>query len=155
MFLRFNTRKKDGQGHRDWSVVENRHLRAGHATQRTVLYLGEIRDTQQAAWHKSPDVLNEATQLTESICLFPADRDLPPEVLNGLQVKLSQLTLQHPRVFGDGWLACRLRDELQLGPFWRQRLPAGKAAVPWFRVLELLAVRQRFAPGSQWHLHRR
>jgi hypothetical protein len=155
MFLRFNTRKKDGKLHRYWSVVENRRLRAGHTTQRTVLYLGEINDTQQAAWRNSLDVLNEATQLTEQICLFPADRDIPPDVLNGLQVKLSELTLQHPRVFGDCWLACRLWDELHLGQFWRERLPEGKATVPWCKVLELLTVRQLVAPGSKWHLHRR
>ena len=155
MFLRFNTRKKDGKTHRYWSVVENRRLRASRTTQRTVLYLGEINDTQQAAWRKSLDALNEATRRTEQICLFPEDRDIPPDVLNGLQVKLSELTLQHPRAFGDCWLACRLWDELQLGPFWRERLPDGKAQVPWFKVLELLAVRQLVSPGSKWHLHRR
>jgi len=155
MFVRYNSRKKDGKEHRYWSVVENRRLRAGHTTQRTVLYLGEINDTQQAAWRKSLEVINEANQLTEQICLFPEDRDIPPDVLNGLQVKLSELRLERPRVFGDCWLGCRLWDELQLGPFWRERLPDGKAEVPWFKVLELLAVRQLVAPGSKWHLHRR
>jgi len=155
MFLRFNTRKKDGKEHRYWSVVENRRLRAGSTTQRTVLYLGEINDTQQAAWRKSLEVINETNQRTEQICLFPEDREIPPDVLNGLQVKLSELTLQRPRVFGDCWLGCRLWDELQLGTFWRERLPEGKARVPWFKVLELLSVRQLVAPGSKWHLHRR
>src|SRR3989441_10701707 len=155
MFLRFNTRKKDGKVHRYWSVVENRRLRAGHTTQRTVLYLGEINDTQQAAWRKSLEVINETNQLIEQICLFPEDRDIPADVLNGLQVKLSELTLQRPRAFGDCWLGCRLWDELQLGPFWQQHLPDGRAEVPWFKVLELLAVRQLVAPGSKWHLHRR
>lgn len=154
MFLRHNTRKKDGKVHRYWSVVENRRLRMGQTTQRTVLYLGEINDTQQAAWRKSLEAFDEATQLTEQICLFPEDRQIPPEVLNGVQVKLSELTLQRPRVFGDGWLACRLWDELQLGEFWRERLPDGKARVSWFKVLELLAIRQLVAPGSKWHLHR-
>jgi hypothetical protein len=154
MFLRFNTRKKDGKEHRYWSVVENRRLRVGHTTQRTVLYLGEINDTQQAAWRKSLEVINETNQRTEQVFLFAEDRDIPPEVLNGLQVKLSELTLQHPRVFGDCWLGCRLWDELQLGAFWRERLPEGKAEVPWFKVLELLTVRQLVAPGSKWHLHR-
>jgi hypothetical protein len=154
MFLRHNTRKKDGKVHRYWSVVENRRLRAGHTTQRTVLYLGEVNDTEQAAWRKSLEVLNETTQQAEQICLFPADREIPPDVLNGLQVKLSELTLARPRVFGDCWLACRLWDELELGPFWRARLPLGKAEVPWFKVLELLTVRQLVAPGSKWHLHR-
>jgi hypothetical protein len=155
MFLRFNTRKKDGKEHRYWSVVENRRLRAGSTTQRTVLYLGEINDTQQAAWRKSLEVINETNQRTEQICLFPEDREIPPDARNGLQVKLSELTLQRPRVFGDCWLGCRLWDELQLGAFWRERLPEGKARVPWFKVLELLSVRQLVAPGSKWHLHRR
>jgi len=154
MFLRFNTRKKDGKTHRYWSVVENRRLRAGHTTQRTALYLGEINDAQEAAWRTSLDALNETTQLTEQICLFPADRPVPPDQLNGLQVKLSELTLRHPRAFGDCWLACRLWDELHLDAFWRERLPDGKAEVPWYKVLELLAVRQLVAPGSKWHLHR-
>jgi transposase len=155
MFLRFNTRKKDGKAHRYWSVVENRRLRVGQTTQRTVLYLGEINDTQQAAWRTSLEVINETNQLIEQICLFPEDREIPPDVLNGLQVKLSELTLQRPRVFGDCWLGCRLWDELDLGGFWRERLPVGKAQVPWFKVLELLTVRQLVAPGSKWHLHRR
>jgi len=155
MFLRYNTRKKDGKEHRYWSIVENRRLRAGHTTQRTVLYLGEINDNQQAAWRKSLEVINETKQLTEQVCLFPEDRDIPPDVLNGLQIKLSELTLQRPRVFGDCWLGCRLWDELQLGEFWRERLPGGKAEVPWVKVLELLSVRQLVCPGSKWHLHRR
>ncbi len=100
-------------------------------------------------------MVNEANQLTEQICLFPEDREIPPDVLNGLQVKLSELTLEHPRAFGGCWLGCRLWDELGLGPFWRQRLPEGRAEVPWFKVLELLTVRQLVAPGSKWHLHRR
>jgi len=115
MFLRFNTRKKDGKEHRYWSVVENLRLRSGKATQRTVLYLGEINDTQQAAWRKSLDVINEVEEVTQSICLFPEDRDIPADVLNGLRVKLSELTLERPRVFGDCWLACRLWDESGVG----------------------------------------
>ena len=155
MFLRFNTRRKDGKVHRYWSIVENRRLRAGHTLQRTVLYLGEINDTQQAAWRKSLEALDEATQLTEQVCLFPQDREIPPDVLNGLQVNLSELELRRPRAFGDCWLACRLWDELQLDEFWRARLPDGKAEVPWWKVLQLLTVRQLVAPGSKWHLHRR
>jgi hypothetical protein len=155
MFLRFNTRKKDGKVHRYWSVVENRRLRGDRVTQRTVFYLGEINDTQQGAWRKELEAFDETTQRPEQIALFPEDREIPPDALGGLQVKLSALTLERPRIFGDCWLACRLWDELQLGEFWRERLPDGKAEVPWAKVLELLVVRQLVAPGSKWHLHRR
>ena len=53
MFLRATTRKKDGKEHRYYSVVENVR-RPGRRTpfQKTILYLGEINDRQQAAWRK-------------------------------------------------------------------------------------------------------
>ena len=155
MFLRANIRKKDGKEHRYWSVVENRRLRWGQTTQRTVLYLGEINDSQHAAWRKTLAVINETSRNTEQVCLFPEDRVIPPEVLNGLQLKLSEMRLERPRAFGDCWLGCRLWDELQLGSFWHERLTDGQAQVPWVKVLELLTVRQWVAPGSKWHLHRR
>ena len=127
MFLRCNNRKKDGKDHRYWSIVENRRLRVGHVTQRQVLYLGEINDVERAAWHRTIAVVNEDTPSRQQVSLFPEDREIPVEVLNGLQVKLSELRLCRPRAFGDCWLACRLWDGLQLGSFWRDRLPQGRA----------------------------
>ena len=53
MFLRFNTRKKDGKMHRYWSVVENKRLHDGRVAQRQVLYLGEVNASQRAAWRKT------------------------------------------------------------------------------------------------------
>jgi hypothetical protein len=50
MFLRSNNRKKDGKDHRYFSIVENHRISSGKTVQRTVLYLGEINDQQQAAW---------------------------------------------------------------------------------------------------------
>jgi hypothetical protein len=155
MLPRFNTRKKDGKVHRYWSIVENRRLRRERVAPRTMFYFDEINNTQQAAWRKQLEAFDEMTQRPEQVALFPADREIPSDVLNGLQVKLAELTLERPRVFGDCWLACRLWDKLRLGEFWRERLPAGKAAVTWVKVLELLLVRQLLAPGSKWHLHRR
>src|SRR4030066_1371995 len=54
MFLRSYKRWKNGKQHRYFSIVENRRI-AGRGcdgkriAQRTVLYLGEINDSQQAA----------------------------------------------------------------------------------------------------------
>ena len=101
--------KKDGKTHRYWSIVKYRRLSASHTTQRTFFYLGQINDTQQAVWRKSLDVLNKATHLTEQICLFPEDRDITPEVLNGIKIKLPDVTLQHPRIFSDCWLVVHAR----------------------------------------------
>lgn len=68
---------------------------------------------------------------------------------------MSSVTLPHLRVFGAGWLASRLWDELHLAPCWHERLPDGKTGVPLFKVLKLFSVRRRVAPGSKWQLHRR
>ena len=48
MFLRSNNRNKDGKSHRYFSIVENQRVSSGRSVQRTVLYLGEINDKQQA-----------------------------------------------------------------------------------------------------------
>jgi hypothetical protein len=62
MFLRSSERKKDGKTHRYFSVVENRRLSGSRIVQRTVLYLGEINDQQQAAWRKTLEVFDEDKQ---------------------------------------------------------------------------------------------
>ena len=47
MFLRFNTRQKDGKEHRYYSVVENvRQPGRRTPSQKTLLYLGELSDDQ-------------------------------------------------------------------------------------------------------------
>ena len=63
MFLRSTNRRKDGKDHRYFSIVENRRLPGGKTAQRTVLYLGEINDQQQAAWRKTLDVRRNRTAL--------------------------------------------------------------------------------------------
>ena len=82
MFLRYTNRKKDGKDHRYFSVVENRRLSSGKMAQRTVLYLGEINDSQQAAWLKTLDVFDEQEQRSRDLSLFPDDREIPEEAVD-------------------------------------------------------------------------
>jgi hypothetical protein len=53
MFLRANKRFKDGKEHRYWSVVENRRVSPGKTVQKTLLYLGEINDSERANWTRA------------------------------------------------------------------------------------------------------
>ena len=69
MFLRSTNRRKDGKDHRYFSVVENRRVPGGKTVQRTVLYLGEINDQQQAAWRKTLDVFDEEQQRYTTLSL--------------------------------------------------------------------------------------
>ena len=119
MFLRSTNRRKDGKDHRYFSVVENRRLPGGKTAQRTVLYLGEINDQQQAAWRKTLAVFDEAEQRFTSMSLFPDDREVPADAIDSVQVRLSGLELKRPRVFGSCWLACELWQQLSLDEFWR------------------------------------
>jgi transposase len=154
MFLRSTNRRKDGKDHRYFSVVENRRVPGGRTVQRTVLYLGEINDQQQAAWRKTLDVFDEEQQRYTTLSLFPDDRELPADALDSVQVRLSGLELRRPRRFGNCWLACELWHQLGLDEFWRQRLPEGREGVSWEKVLQLLVVNRLLEPGSEFRVHR-
>jgi hypothetical protein len=154
MFLRSTNRRKDGKDHRYFSIVENRRLPGGKTAQRTVLYLGEINDRQQATWRKTLEVFDEAEQRFTSLSLFPDDRELPADAIDSIQVCLSGLELKRPRIFGNCWLACELWQQLDLDEFWQQRLPEGREAVSWEKVLRLLVVNRLLDPGSEFHVHR-
>jgi transposase len=154
MFLRSTNRKKDGKDHRYFSIVENRRLPGGKTAQRTVLYLGEINDQQQAAWRKTLEVFDEEEQRYTTMSLFPEDRELPADAVDSAQVRLSGLELRRPRVFGNCWLACELWQQLGLDEFWQQRLPQGRETVGWEKVLRLLVVNRLLDPGSEFRVHR-
>lgn len=154
MFLRATNRKKDGKDHRYFSVVENQRVAGGKSVQRTVLYLGEINDQQQAAWRKTLSVFDEQQQCYTNLSLFPADRELPADAVDSIQVRLSGLELRRARPFGNCWLASELWDQLDLQEFWRSRLGTGREAVSWEKVLRLLVVNRLLEPGSEFRVHR-
>jgi Transposase DDE domain len=154
MFLRSHRRFKDGKEHRYFSVEESRRLQSGKVVQRRVLYLGEINDTQQAAWRKTLEVFDETEQRYRTLSLFPEDREIPADAVASVQVKLSEMELRRPRAFGNCWLGCELWRQLELDWFWQRRLPRGREQVAWADVLKLLVVNRLIDPGSEFRLHR-
>ena len=145
MFLRSIHRKKDGKDHRYFSIVENHRIASDKTVQRTVLYLGEINDQQQAAWRKTLSVFDEQEQEYANLSLFPDDREIPADAVDSLQVKLSGLELRCPRLFGSCWLACELWQQLGLHEFWDARLAGSREDVSWEKVLQLLEFWRRTA----------
>jgi hypothetical protein len=154
MYLKACKRRKNGKEHRYFSVVESRRMPGGKVFQRQVLYLGEINDSQQAAWRKTLSVVGERGGEPQTMSLFPDDRPVPPDASDAVQVRMSQMVLRRPRAFGDCWLGCELWRQLQLDDFWRQRLPEGKEPIPWAKVLQLLVVNRLIEPGSEFRVHR-
>src|ERR1700750_3481524 len=155
MFLRCKVRRKDGKQHRYWSVVENTRVARGRVVQRHVLYQVEINDTQELAWRRSIEVIEECAARPQILSLFPEDR------CEGLladasivRVKLSELRLRRPRQWGACWLTLLLWRELQLDQLWSKRLGVSRKGTRWDQVLFALVVSRLLAPGSEWRLHR-
>ncbi len=162
MFLRCKTRRKDGKAHRSWSLVENRRVRGGRVVQRQVLYLGEINDSQQAAWRRTIEVFAEGpghqggsrSPRPRQMALFP--EDAAPLLADDevVRVRLGDLQLRRPRQWGGCWLACQLWDQLGLDAFWSERLPPSRQGTRWLNVLKALVIYRLLDPGSEWRLHR-
>jgi transposase len=154
MFLRSKKRFKNGKWHRYFSVVESRRLSAERVVQRQVLYLGEINDTQEAAWRKTLEVFDEQRQASCQMSLFPEDREIPPDAVNALSLRMDQLKLRRSRAFGDCWLGLALWRELQLDCFWAERLAGERGDVPWEQVVAILAINRLIDPSSEFRIHR-
>ena len=118
------------------------------------MYLGEINDQQQSVWRKTLEVFDEDEQQNTTMRLFPEDWEIPADAVDGIQVKLRELELRRPRMFGNCWLACELWQQLGLDEFWSERLPDAREAVSWEKVLRLLVVNRLLSPGSEFYVHR-
>src|ERR1700731_733077 len=156
MFLRCKVRRKDGKQHRYWSVVENTRTARGRVVQRHVLYLGEINDTQELAWRRSIEVLEEGATQPRTLSLFPEDRFAGALAdASIVHVKLSLLQLRRPRQWGACWLALLLWRELQLDQFWSKRLGSSRKGTHWDQVpiragcLSLAGAGQRMAAAPR------
>jgi hypothetical protein len=153
MFLRAKTRKKDGKLHRYWSVVESRRTSDDRILQRQVLYLGEINDSQKAAWTRAIEVFADDGEASQ-VAIFPDDRGAPELDCEVVQIRLNELSLHRPRQWGACWLALALWDQLDLDAFWAPRLPPSRQGTRWLNVLKTLATYRLIDPGSEWRLHR-
>ncbi len=155
MFLRPTIRKKDGKEHRYWSIVENKRVSGGRVVQRHVLYLGEINSSQELAWRKSIEVLEDGADRPRTLALFPEDR-CEGELADAsiVRLRLAQLRLCRPRQWGACWLVLQLWEELQLDRFWTERLPRSRKGTRWDQVLFVLVAYRLIAPGAEWRLHR-
>jgi transposase len=154
MFLRSKKRFKDGKEHRYWSVVESRRGESGKVSQRQVLYLGEINDSQKTAWCRAIEVFDDQRDEYRPMALFPSDRQAPAMDCDVVQIRLSELTLHRPRQWGGCWLALNLWSQLQLDEFWSSRLPPSRKGTSWLNVLKTLVCYRLIDPGSEWRLHR-
>ena len=153
MFVRCKKRFKDGKEHRYWSVVESTRVGGGRVVQRQLLYLGEINDSQCAAWCRSIEVFSGGAA-AQQMALFPEDRPAPVLDCDVVQIQLDKLELRDPRQWGACWLALALWDRLGLDRFWGPRLPPSRKGTRWLDILKVQVCYCLIDPGSDWRLHR-
>ena len=153
-FLHAHHRFKNGKDHCYWSIVEK--VRGPHRQwiQRPILYLGEINDSQKAAWIKTIEVFDSDRQAFTQLALFPLQREVPAHLTQAVQVRLSEFSLERPRQWGACWVACLLWQQLNLDAFWSQRLAASREGTDWKTLLQVLTIYRLLDPGSEWRLHR-
>jgi hypothetical protein len=154
MFLRCTNRKKDGKGHRYWSVVENQRVAGGKVVQRQVLYLGEVNDSQRESWLRTIEVFEDGHSLPKTMALFPDDHTIEIGSDEVVKIRLNDLELCRPRQFGTCWLAVRLYEQLGLDQFWAKKLPSSRKGTRWDLIVEALCCYRFIDPGSEWRLHR-
>jgi len=154
LFLKCHARFKNGKDHRYWSLAENQRCAGGRMVQRQVLYLGEINDTQRAAWIKQIEVFDSQSRVHTTAALFPEDRLVPAEVARAIQIRLSEFEVQRPRQWGACWLALGLWELLELDRFWGRRLKPSREGTRWALILAAMTVYRLIEPGSEWRLHR-
>lgn len=158
MFLRSHKRKKDGVEHRYWSIVENHRLQGGKVSQRQVLYLGEINDSQRIAWCKTIEAVDKGKTSAQQIALFPTDRTPPRELesqgIQGLKIRLDELSLNRPRQWGACWLILQIWTLLGMDSFWEARLPPSRKGTPWLELLQVHLCNRMIDPGAEWYIHR-
>lgn len=153
MFLRGTKRRKDGKEHKYWSIVENRRVGKNRTVQKTVLYLGELNDSQHRSWCKAIRAV-DCDGVIHQMSLFPAERESPEGIEDAVKVQLSKLELSKPRQWGACWLSCLLWSQLELDEFWQPRLGRSRKGTRWLNVLKTLVTYRLIDPGSEWRLHR-
>ena len=153
-FLQCHHRFKNGKDHCYWSIAEKVRTHRGWV-QRHLLYLGEINDSQKAAWNKVVDIFDTEEKKTTELALYPSDHPVPDHARDyGVQVRLRDFSLHRPRQWGACWVGCQLWDQLKMEEFWRPLLADSREGTCWYHILQTLTLYRLIDPGSEWRLHR-
>jgi transposase len=153
MFLRSNTRRKDGKAHRYWSLVETVRTPTG-PRQRTLCYLGELNDPEQTRWKRTIEVFNEQGE-SRQLALFPSEAQQIDTDTDVAHVVISEIRLERSRQFGNCFLGLELWKRLELDRFFEGLIDQSRADVAWSRIAAVLAINRLCDPGSELAIEQR
>lgn len=154
MFLKEHHRVKDGKDHRYYSLCETIRTAAG-PRHHTTAYLGELNSTAAERWRRSVDILKPSGEV-ETLSLFPDIFPNIPQDPDVVAVRLSGVSWERPRDFGDVYLGWSLWQQLGLDAFYQKTLDEKYPAdVPWRLVAAILAINRLCAPWSELSIEER
>ena len=117
MYIREKSRYKDGVHYRYFSIMESIRLSPTRTVQRQVLYLGEINNSQKAAWTRAIEVITGEAE-SRQVALFHYRE--APELPFEIQICRWSCIVK--------WGACWLADDL-IYEFWKERFFQQRAEI--------------------------
>ena len=163
MFIRQCFRKKDGQRHAYWALVESYRTHAG-PRQRVVAWLGKLDQAgrlgvEQAARRQTATDEKRTRSSHQQQALFDlteTDQAAAADPLpQWIEVDAAAVRVENCRQFGAPWLTLEVVRKLQLDELLKRLMPTGKATIAWWRTALILVVARLCDPSSELYVAER
>jgi transposase len=145
MFLRRNTKRKNGADYEFWTLVESVRTARG-PRQRVVATIGKLPGLdreERVGWDEIACILSGKPRRQPG--LFEAPED-PPSWAN---INISRVSVERLRNFGDVYLGLLLWNQLGFANFCQERIPVGREGIPWSIMAAVLVLARFCAPSSE------
>ena len=145
MYLRRNTKRKNGADYDCWTLVESVRTARG-PRQRVVATIGKLPGLdreERIGWEEIGRILSGKRRPMSD---FFEQREEPP---SWATVDMSGVRVERLRGFGDVYLGLLLWNKLGLADFCRDHIPSCREEVPWSVMTAILVLARFCAPSSE------
>lgn len=151
MFLKKQTRKKDGKDHIYWELVESYRTARG-PRHRTVAYLGELGETGREGWANLCRTLDGKPLGEVQPGLFDEERKTSEPVPENVSVDIRGVRVESAKDFGDVYLALILWRTLELDELFGKLMSGGREAIKWPLIAAMLVIARFLRPSSELNI---
>lgn len=141
MYIRKQTRIKDGKSHAYWALVESYRTAKG-PRQRTVAWLGELDQAGRLG-------IEKYTKNNSEIQQGFFEKNPEPE---WVEVNVNDIRVENIKDFGGPWLCLEIIKRLHLDKFFEKHIPKGRELIPWSAMSLVLVICRLCNPSSELHI---
>jgi len=145
MYLRRNTKTKNGADYDCWTLVESVRTARG-PRQRIVATIGKLPGLdreERIGWDEIGRILSGRPRPEPS--LFKMSEEPP----SWATVNISGVSVERLRHFGDAYIGLLLWNRLGLATFCKEQIPSGREDIPWSVMASILVLARFCAPSSE------